>query len=325
MLYSIARRLALAFPPISALKAKSDALKAQCDALKDESDAFKAQCEVLKAECDALKAQCEVLKAQCDRLRASHRDLVARFLALLDKPLPELGTEEFTHFVNALQPWYLRFEKEGYVFGGNIVPDTRRVATFARFISQFPKPIHNVLELGSHEGGHSLQLSAIEGIDKVIALEGRIDNVARAKLIYHVFEARKVDLRYYDIEELNVADFSESIDAVFCSGMLYHLKKPWDLIKKLDQLGAKLLFIDTHYAASGEVFLEGFSGSWFNEGFDPLSGLSERSFWLTAKDLMKLLYEYGFIIRFFHDIPDHVFGPRAWIVAEKNEDLVTNV
>jgi hypothetical protein len=257
------------------------------------------------------------LKTECDRLMASHREAVARFLALLDEPLPDLGTEEFTNFVKALQPWFFRFEKEGYVFGGDSLRDTEKVATFARYISQFPKPIRNVLELGSHEGNHSLQLSAIEGIDKVIALEGRIVNIAKAKLVYHVFEARKIDQRYYNIEEFDVANFPERIDAVFCAGLLYHLEKPWDLIKKIDQLGTNLLFIDTHYATSEEVTVEGFSGSWYQEGNAALSGLCERAFWLTIKDLIKILYEYRFIIRFFKDFPDHVYGPRAWIVAEK--------
>ncbi len=87
-------------------------------------------------------------------------------------------------------------------------------------------------------------------------------------------------------------------DVVFCSGLVYHLPRPWELLRDLPH-AAPAAFIWTHYAATAEAEHAGWSGRWWNEGGigDPLSGLSPQSFWLTLDELERALSEGGYSAR----------------------------
>ena len=87
--------------------------------------------------------------------------------------------------------------------------------------------------------------------------------------------------------------------------------------RKIGRTAHHGLFLDTHYAASEEVVINGHGGCWFREGEDPLSGLSERSFWLTFKSLTIELMNAGFILRDIVDL-DTPSGPRVQLFAEKS-------
>ena len=159
-----------------------------------------------------------------------------------------------------------------------------------------------------------LQLASRPGVRRVVALEGREDNVRRARLVLEAFGATNVDFRHHDVEQFEPAEFGR-FDAVFCAGLLYHLREPWVLVGKLAGL-CRFLFLDTHYAATAEATAGPYRGRWHGEGTDPLSGLSTRSFWLTFKDLLLLLMESGFLVRYLHD-GGNGEGDRLWLFAEQ--------
>ena len=148
----------------------------------------------------------------------------------------------------------------------------------------------------------------------MVALEGREDNVRRARLVLETFGAASVDFRHYDVERFETAEFGH-FDWVFCAGLLYHLPEPWTLLRKLSG-ACRFLFLDTHYAATAEAVVGPYHGRWHGEGSDPLSGLSGRSFWLTFKDLVLVLLENGFLVRHVHD-GGNGEGDRIWLLAEQ--------
>ncbi len=88
-----------------------------------------------------------------------------------------------------------------------------------------------------------------------------------------------------------------TFDAVFCSGLLYHLPEPWKLIQRCAQVSPNL-FLWTHYAGENEAEerVNGLRGKWHEEGGlgDPTSGLSKKSFWPTLGSLINLLTKNGF-------------------------------
>jgi hypothetical protein len=80
-----------------------------------------------------------------------------------------------------LAPWWFRFELAGEAFGGDTPRDTAKVAFFREWLERCDGQATAILELGSHEGSHSLQLAALPGVERVLGLEGRADNLARAR------------------------------------------------------------------------------------------------------------------------------------------------
>lgn len=220
---------------------------------------------------------------------------------------------DFAARVRALDPWWFRFEKGGHAFGGKVPRDTEKVDLFFDWASRLGK-VETILELGAHEGNHSLQLAAGPGVKRVIALEGRPDNVSRARLVLEAFSTSTVDFRHYDLERFEPSEFP-GVDAVFCSGLLYHLPEPWTLLERLAGVG-RFLYLDTHYAAAEETRVGPYRGRWHPEGPDPLSGLSPRSFWLTFLDLVLVLMQNGFLLRYVRDGANGQ-KDRAWIFAER--------
>jgi SAM-dependent methyltransferase len=183
-------------------------------------------------------------------------------------------------------PWVSRFRINGRSYGGWCDFDDEGIREFTeRF-----EPCR-VLELGALEGGHTVEL-ARRGY-QVTAVEGRPENVARARWIFRLLGIDAVMVAA-DLETVPLREFGR-FDTVFCSGLLYHLPRPWELIEQFPS-AAPSLFLSTHYAATEETTVNGLPGRWYHElgREDPLSGLSERSFWPTKAALLDLLRASGY-------------------------------
>jgi len=192
-----------------------------------------------------------------------------------------------------LKPWITKFQIEGKDYGGNF--DALNDARIAQFFEIFPG-VKNIIELGSLEGGHSFALAKSPVVEKVLAIEGREKNIEKAKFVQKILDDKKVEFAQGDIEKLDFQQFG-NFDAVFCSGLLYHLPKPWELIPKLAAISPNI-FIWTQISeeAKAKKMREGWRGKIYREGgfFDPLSGLSKKSFWLSLGSLIGLLTVNGY-------------------------------
>jgi len=192
-----------------------------------------------------------------------------------------------------LKPWVTKFHIAGSDYGGNF--DALNDARIAQFFEIFPA-VETVIELGSLEGGHSFALAQNPVVKRVLAIEGREKNIEKAKLVQTLLGDKKVEFVPGDIEKLNFEQFGP-FDAVFCSGLLYHLPKPWELIPKLARVSPNI-FIWTQISeeAKAKKMREGWRGKIYREGgfFDPLSGLSKKSFWLSLGSLINLLTVNGY-------------------------------
>jgi SAM-dependent methyltransferase len=214
-----------------------------------------------------------------------------------------------------LAPWIFQFRINGADFGGGIsaVGDLR-VEQFFRFV---PAPA-TILELGSLEGAHSFILAQHPGVQRVVALEGREANLRKARFVQGLVQVGNVEFAQANLEHAELAAFGK-FDAVFCSGLLYHLPKPWKLIEQLPAVASRL-FIWTQYAAETEAHDvgHGLRGKIHGEGGsdEPLSGLSPTATWLTLDSLRGLLTASGYRrIEVIHDDAAHPNGPAATIGA----------
>jgi SAM-dependent methyltransferase len=186
------------------------------------------------------------------------------------------------------EPWITKFKVDGINYGGDF--DASNDQRIAYFFDSFPN-VQTILELGSLEGGHSFALARRASVEKVIAVEARDKNIEKAKFVQGLLDDKKVEFIKADLEKTDLSELGK-FDAVFCSGLLYHLPEPWKLIEQCRKVSPNI-FIWTQYACENEAkkFSGGFRGKWYREGGwrDPLSGVSNYSFWLSLGSLINLL------------------------------------
>jgi hypothetical protein len=216
--------------------------------------------------------------------------------------LPQLLRElkkTFAIFMNLVTefaqrgPWVTQFEIDGAASGGDYqVSNDPRVR---QFFERFPD-VRTILELGSLEGGHTFTLARHQGVERVLAIEGRLANIDKAKFIGSLLGVSNVQFKQANLEQLQLQTLGY-FDAIFCCGLLYHLPEPWKLVSQ-GPLVAPSLFIWTVYANENEATIEidGLHGREYIEGGlnEPLSGLSAKSTWLTLPSLLELLKRSGY-------------------------------
>jgi hypothetical protein len=224
-------------------------------------------------------------------------------------------TNDLTSEFAKLGPWVFQFRIDGQDYGGAIsaIGDAR-VDQFFRFA---PKA-ETILELGALEGAHTFILAQRPGVKRVLALEGREFNLRKARFVQELLHVPNAEFAEANLENTDLAALGK-FDAVFCSGLIYHLPEPWKLISQLPAL-APNLFIWTHYApeADSEVVPGGLRGSIHPEGgaAEPLSGMSPTATWLTLGSLIASLTQSGYAsVQVIHNDQTHPNGPAVTIGA----------
>ncbi|PZR72570.1 MAG: hypothetical protein DLM73_12855 [Chthoniobacterales bacterium] len=214
-----------------------------------------------------------------------------------------------------LAPWIFQFRIEGADYGGAISAiEDPRVDQFLRFAPEAA----TILELGALEGAHTFILAERPGVKRVLALEGREKNLRKARFVQKLLRARNADFAQANLEQAGLAAFGK-FDAVFCSGLLYHLPEPWKLIEQLPAVAPRL-FIWTHYASEEEAreVPKGLRGKIHGEGGpdEPLSGMSPTATWLTLESLRSVLTASGYqTVEIIDNEPAHPNGPAVTIGA----------
>ena len=222
--------------------------------------------------------------------------------------------EDIERAFAAAGPWQSRFTIDGRTYGGELpYQEDGRVADFFEWVGT---PA-SVLELGSLEGAHSAQIAAAPSVERLLCLEGRDENVRRARVAMEVLGlSKRVRVECVDLDHPDLAEFGH-FDAAFCAGVLYHLTQPWLLLRELRRR-VEVLFLDTHVSPTDNIVLAGYRGCLFRElGLDdPFSGLQDFSFWPTAEALDEMLQQAGFAVVGRRLWPDWPNGPRVHLLCE---------
>jgi len=212
-------------------------------------------------------------------------------------------------------PWVTGFVIDGASYGGNFnaIEDTR----LDQFFEAFPDAAE-IMELGSLEGGHTFGLASRPSVRRVLGIEGRQTSVDKAEFVRQQLGITNAEFVTANLEETDLSSFGR-FDAVFCSGLLYHLPRPWELIEQISRVSPNL-FLWTHYVADDKADTEvrGIKGWYYQEHglADPLSGMSPDSFWPTLSGLQDMLREYGYeTIHLIEDDPDHPQRPAITLAA----------
>src|SRR2546423_13297488 len=114
-----------------------------------------------------------------------------------------------------LAPWVFQFRIDGADYGGEIsaVGDVR----MERFFRFAPNAV-NILELGALEGAQTFILAERPGVKKVLALEGRVANLLKARFLQKLLRVEKVEFAQANLEETDLSSYGK-FDAVFCCGL----------------------------------------------------------------------------------------------------------
>jgi SAM-dependent methyltransferase len=175
----------------------------------------------------------------------------------------------------------------------------------------------SVADVGCLEGAMAVEF-ARAGYE-VTGVEIRAENVAKCEYVANALALP--NLRFVQDDAHNLKAHGP-FDAVFCSGLLYHLDDPAAFLGEVAETTRRALLLETHYSTrrrspswslykpwkfSRLVSHEGNKGRWFREYGDNDSAErvekllwssygNSRSFWLEKRYLIQTLRDVGFSI-----------------------------
>ena len=188
----------------------------------------------------------------------------------------------------------------------------------------------SVLELGPLEGGHSYMLERF-GAGRIVAIEANRRAYLRCLVIKEIFGLRRVEFLCGDfVEYLRQTD--ETFDLCLASGVLYHMRKPDEMLR-LAARASDRLYLWTHYydadliganpqvaahfpSTQGPPFRFEYRESRETATFCGSGG--RHSNWLDRATIIALLRELGFDrLEFAFEEPGHQHGPAVAILAHR--------
>jgi hypothetical protein len=195
---------------------------------------------------------------------------------------------------------------------------------------------HNVLELGSLEGGHTYMMTRRGAT--VLAIESNVRAWLRCLVVKEAVGISGATFLLGDFNKF--LGSNRGFTFALASGVLYHQPDPVGFLEKLCQ-SAPLLGIWTHYFDASQLEKRSYPKARFNliprtvasrrgrfvRLFEQkyladlkrkrfCGGYAARSFWLLRDDILAILEDEGFLCETVEE-PDHPSGPAIWIFARK--------
>jgi SAM-dependent methyltransferase len=219
-------------------------------------------------------------------------------------------------------PWITRFKIGSELLGGGY--DASSDERLGHFRRSFPRP-GRVLELGCLEGGHTFEVARLAR--EVVAIDARRENLERARWLQGILQFANIQFVEADLESADL-DAWGRFDVIFNVGLLYHLPRPWELLQRLAPL-ASAMFLWTHVAPDESATVErgGYTGILYGEQgrADPLSGMSESSFWPTTDELLRMLGDAGFsAFEILNEDRQHPHGPALLLTCRTDANPVSD-
>ena len=113
------------------------------------------------------------------------------------------------------QPWITKYDLRGASSGGWFdAPNDPRLGLFRRC---FPEA-RRILELGSLEGGHTIGLGRQPGVERILGIEGRQENYARAQLAKELFAVDNISFVHANLEQIASLDVYVQAQSIHGSG-----------------------------------------------------------------------------------------------------------
>lgn len=163
----------------------------------------------------------------------------------------------------------------------------------------------SVLELGPLEGAHSYQIEQF-GASRVLAIEANTEAFLKCLVLK---EALKLRTEFMCGDVLSyLRNTTDTFDLIFCSGILYHMADPVELIR-LICTHSKGCFVWTHYQAEATIEADqrrptqsstaGFDTTVYefdygNMGYDQFWGGNKPvASWMTRDEIVRAFAHFG--------------------------------
>jgi protein-L-isoaspartate O-methyltransferase len=231
----------------------------------------------------------------------------------------------------ALGPWITGFDFGGNHYGGQYRADTD--SRVLRFISTFRERLAasnrgrgqplRILECGCLEGGHTRVLAQAFPEATITAVDVRETSLQKARYILSSSGITNVRLTKENLNEPSAA-LTQQYDAIFCVGLLYHLRQPAQFLVRAAQ-ATGFLWLSTIVCAEPEATLveDDYRGRFFGEAIEhPLSGVNPQSFQPTIGSLADMLWAAGFneILLLEKSITPDGNGPAVLLKAQRSSN-----
>jgi SAM-dependent methyltransferase len=127
----------------------------------------------------------------------------------------------------------------------SVDPRVRRIVQTAGDLLGSPFDRCRVLDLAFLEGQFAIEF-ALKGAN-VVAIEGRVANLEKAKFAAEVLGLKNVELLLGDVRDLSV-DRHGKFDLILCAGILYHLDAPdvMEFVQRIADACQDVAIFDTH-------------------------------------------------------------------------------
>jgi SAM-dependent methyltransferase len=192
----------------------------------------------------------------------------------------------------------------------------------------------SVLELGPLEAAHTYQLEGL-GADRILAIEANVEAFLKCLVVKEISGMTRASFVHGDFVEY-LRGGGAKFDLIFCSGVLYHMADPIELIELIAQATDKV-FVATHYYDE-DHYPEPPRGSPRQREMHPRypdaelfvhtrpdetgatfwGGNRNRAAWLRRSEIFRQFDRVGFTHqRVFQEMPDHENGAGIIFAASR--------
>lgn len=201
--------------------------------------------------------------------------------------------------IERLGPWITQVTVDSEVFGGSYdAYNDKRVTLFVNRFKDLFRDLKDtkILECGCLEGGHTVRLSRSFPHITINAVDARSQNLEKAQFHTKIHNLNNVVFKTVDLE--NEQDiFKQSYSAIFCVGLLYHLRNPSDFLARCAKSSPNIWISTVISSEYDAEILEKkiYRGKYYTEPTEhPLSGLGDTSFFPSLGSLCNMLWEAGY-------------------------------
>jgi hypothetical protein len=193
----------------------------------------------------------------------------------------------------------------------------------------------NILELGPLEGAHTYQLAKL-GADRILAIEANAEAFLKCLVVKEILQTPRCRFLLGDCLKF-LQESHDQFDMIFCSGILYHMENPFELIKAISAHTGRV-FLWTHYydrdiplepARSPKTMVcDGLELTFYEQAYgDPnygkfWGGNAPTSSWLSRDSIEQCFLHFGYNLTVHEDNRTTPVGSHITATALRKTDSV---